>query len=108
MAEQKTREERSDSAAGMPAAPVPTLEELQHWTWVMGRAQQMMMEHLAGQWGEAASQAADPAKFAQGWPAMNWFADPAKVAKAQADLWTEGLAIWQRALGGAPVGAGGN
>ena len=25
-------------------APAPTLPELQHWTWVMGRAQQMMME----------------------------------------------------------------
>ena len=26
------------------AAPDPTLPELQHWTWVMGRAQQMLME----------------------------------------------------------------
>ncbi|MDB5704637.1 MAG: Polyhydroxyalkanoic acid synthase, partial [Sphingomonas bacterium] len=23
---------------------LPSLEELQHWTWVMGRAQQMMLE----------------------------------------------------------------
>ena len=30
---------------------------------------------------------------------MNMFADPAKIAQAQIDLWTEGLAIWQRALG---------
>jgi polyhydroxyalkanoate synthase len=27
-----------------PEMPIPSLEELQHWTWVMGRAQQMMLE----------------------------------------------------------------
>ena len=37
------------------APPLPTLEEMQHWTWVMGRAQQMMMEHVAEQMGEAPS-----------------------------------------------------
>ena len=26
-------------------AAAPTLEDMQHWTWVMGRAQQMMLEH---------------------------------------------------------------
>ena len=36
------------------AFPTPSLEDIQHWTWVMGRAQQMMMEHLAQQMGEAA------------------------------------------------------
>ena len=30
---------------------VPTLEDWQHWTWVMGRAQQMMMEYWASQAG---------------------------------------------------------
>ncbi len=97
MAEQDSREAE---AAAAPSFAVPTLEELQHWTWVMGRAQQMMMEHLAGQWGEAASRAAaDPAKFASAFPAINWFADPAKVAQQQVELWTEGLSLWQRALG---------
>jgi polyhydroxyalkanoate synthase subunit PhaC len=52
MAEQKTSRERSGPSGDLPEMAVPTLEELQHWTWVMGRAQQMMMEHLAGQWGE--------------------------------------------------------
>ena len=33
--------------------PIPTLEEMQHWTWVMGRAQQMMLEHVAKAMGEA-------------------------------------------------------
>ena len=95
--------EQDSKAAEAPAAstfPIPTLEELQHWTWVMGRAQQLMMEHLAGQWGDAAAGGgADPAKFAAAFPAVNWFADPARVARQQVDLWTEGLSIWQRALG---------
>jgi polyhydroxyalkanoate synthase len=26
-------------------ATPPSLEDLQHWTWVLGRAQQMMLEH---------------------------------------------------------------
>ena len=82
------------------AAAIPTLAEMQHWTWVMGRAQQLMMEHVAKGWGEAPPmKAADPKAFAQ-WPGMNLFADPGRIAKAQADMWSEGLAIWQRALGG--------
>ena len=28
-------------------APFPSLEDWQHWTWVMGRAQQMLMEAWA-------------------------------------------------------------
>ena len=96
MAEQEARD-----AEAAPGFPIPTLEELQHWTWVMGRAQQMMMEHLAAQWGEAAEKApADPARLTSAFPAMSWFADPARVAQAQVDLWSEGLSIWQRALGG--------
>ena len=82
------------------AAAIPTLAEMQHWTCVMGRAQQLMMEHVAKGWGEAPPmKAADPKAFAQ-WPGMNLFADPGRIAKAQADMWSEGLAIWQRALGG--------
>ena len=80
--------------------PFPTLEELQHWTFVMGRAQQMMMEHLAAQVGEAAAHIpADPSKVAASWPGMSLFADPAAIARQQSELWSEGLSIWQRALG---------
>jgi len=75
-------------ATGMP--PIPTIEEMQHWTGIVGRAQQLMLEHLAGSAGNASSSLA----------AFPWaLPDPAKVAQAQVDLWTEGLAIWQRALG---------
>jgi polyhydroxyalkanoate synthase len=80
---------------------VPTLEELQHWTYVMGRAQQLMLEFMTRQMSEAGAQiASSPAQIAAQWPGMGLFADSAKIAQAQTDLWTEGMAIWQRVLGG--------
>jgi polyhydroxyalkanoate synthase len=94
MADQKTADP-SSAATGVP--PLPTLEEMQHWTWVMGRAQQMMMEFLAQQMGEA--KPPEPAALAQALPWMNMFPDPAKLAEQQTALWTEGMSIWQRALG---------
>ena len=39
------------------ASAIPTLEDWQHWTWVMGRAQQMLMETWA-----------DGLKQGQPWP----------------------------------------
>ncbi|MFN3943798.1 MAG: PHA/PHB synthase family protein [Allosphingosinicella sp.] len=97
MADREGKEQEPANAAG---TAMPSLEEMQHWTFVMGRAQQMMLEHLADQMGQAAAQRPDPARAAMQWPGMNLFPDPAKVAQAQVDLWTEGLNIWQRALGG--------
>ena len=51
-------------AEAPPAAPfpAPSLEDIQHWTFVMGRAQQLMMEHLALQMGEATEKAAEAAE----------------------------------------------
>jgi polyhydroxyalkanoate synthase len=90
MAEQETRAKPETAAP-----PLPTLEEMQHWTWVMGRAQQIMLEHVA-----KAAEGAEAAKSpASQWPLLNLFPDPAKLAQQQVDLWTEGLDIWQRALG---------
>jgi polyhydroxyalkanoate synthase subunit PhaC len=87
----------ADQDTRAPDAPtLPTLEEMQQWTWVMGRAQQMMLEHVAKAMGEAS--AAEPKAPQLPW--LNMFADPARIAEQQADLWTQGLAIWQRALGG--------
>ncbi|HEY0313276.1 MAG TPA: class I poly(R)-hydroxyalkanoic acid synthase [Allosphingosinicella sp.] len=93
MAEQETK--GPGAAAGAP--PLPTLEEMQHWTWVMGRAQQMMLEHVAKAAGEA--KPPQPDALARQLPWMSMFPDPAKLAEQQVELWTEGLAIWQRALG---------
>ncbi|MDB5691186.1 MAG: phaC [Alphaproteobacteria bacterium] len=79
------------------APPLPTLEEMQHWTWVMGRAQQIMLEHVAKAAGGSEGAPAKPP--AASWPLLNLFADPAKLARQQGELWTAGLDIWQRALG---------
>jgi polyhydroxyalkanoate synthase subunit PhaC len=85
-----------------PTPTLPSLEDMQHWTYVMGRAQQLMMEHVAKQLGEAGQKiaSAEPKMPLGTWPGAALFADPAKLAQAQVDLWTEGLNIWQRALGG--------
>jgi polyhydroxyalkanoate synthase len=77
---------------------LPTLEEMQHWTWVMGRAQQMMMEHVAKSVGEMPKAESAALAAASHWP-VNIFADPAKLARQQMEMWSEGLAIWERALG---------
>ncbi|HEX8449896.1 MAG TPA: class I poly(R)-hydroxyalkanoic acid synthase, partial [Allosphingosinicella sp.] len=90
----------ADPDTKAPEAPaLPTLEEIQQWTWVMGRAQQMMLEHVAKAMGEAADKATAGPKAPQ-LPWLNMFPDPAKIAQQQTDLWTQGLAVWQRALGG--------
>ncbi len=68
-------------------ADTPSLSDLQHWTWVLGRAQQMMMEQ-----GLATLQAKPDAV-----PAIPGFTDPATLARAS-DFWTESLALWQRFL----------
>jgi polyhydroxyalkanoate synthase subunit PhaC len=93
----KTRDETA-------TPPLPTLEDMQHWTFVMGRAQQLMMEHLAKQASEAGQKiaAAEPKPTLAAWPGAALFADPAKLAQAQMDMWAQGLALWQRALGGQP------
>jgi polyhydroxyalkanoate synthase len=93
MADQDTK----DAAAAPAAAPIPTLEEMQHWTYVMGRAQQMMLEHVARQASEV--KAPDPQAFANLWSGFGALPDPSKIAEAQTQLWTQGMAIWQRALG---------
>lgn len=80
------------------APPMPSLEEMQHWTWVMGRAQQLMLEHVSEQMKQGAS-AFDPGKAsAMRWPGTEMW-DVGKVAQMQTELWTDSLAIWQRMLG---------
>ncbi|WP_239019813.1 PHA/PHB synthase family protein [Sphingomonas suaedae] len=62
------------------------MEDLQHWTWLFGRAQQMMMEQgldLAGQM--SAMPAAPPV-------------DPAAALRAGAEFWADTMTLWQRFL----------
>jgi polyhydroxyalkanoate synthase len=70
--------------------PFPGLEDWQHWTWVMGRAQQMLMESWADSLkkdepfpGIAPANAADP---------MAWMT-------AGAEAWNKGLEAWGKMLG---------
>jgi polyhydroxyalkanoate synthase len=75
------------------APPFPTLEDWQHWTWVMGRAQQMMMEFWAEQAGKEM-------------PALDWGAaaspgaDPMALMSAGAQAWAKGFEAWGKMLGG--------
>src|SRR5438309_8655532 len=81
------------------ATAIPTLEDWQHWTLVMGRAQQMLMEFwsdsLKGDqpfpgWPPAA------AKPAGAQPAS----DPIALMTAGAQAWAKGLEAWGKVLGG--------
>jgi polyhydroxyalkanoate synthase len=81
---------------------IPTLEDWQHWTLVMGRAQQMMMEFWADQ--------------AKGKPFPGWDASafdfsgkqsPAELMSAGAQAWAKGLETWGKMLGGVIPASGG-
>lgn len=65
----------------------PKLEDLQHWTWVLGRAQQMMLEN-----------GLDTAPGIPAMPAMTAMFDPAKAMQATTDFWSDSMALWQRFL----------
>ncbi|MBJ6122631.1 PHA/PHB synthase family protein [Sphingomonas mollis] len=77
MADTSAKPENAGSRPDMPP-----LEDLQHWTWVMGRAQQMMMEQ---------GLAATPAFTV---PGIN---DPATLERAR-DFWVDSMAMWSRFL----------
>jgi len=74
--------------SGASPGSAPSLEDLQHWTWVVGRAQQMMAE---------AGLAAAGQLPGTGWPVIPGFNDPAALSRAQ-DFWTDSLALWSRFL----------
>ncbi|MEO7602662.1 MAG: class I poly(R)-hydroxyalkanoic acid synthase [Sphingomicrobium sp.] len=91
-----------------PQTPqLPTLEDWQHWTYVMGRAQQMMMEYWASQAGKEM-------------PAFDWNQaapagspqDVTALMSAGAQAWAKGFEAWGKMLGGvaavpAPLQSGG-
>ncbi len=65
--------------------PLPSLEDMQHWTQVIGRIQQMMLEH--------SFKAMDGAS-----PALTSVTEGNPFVKAQTALWTDSMALWQRFL----------
>lgn len=71
-----------ETAASAP----PTLEELQHWTWVWGRAQQMLMEQGFDLMAKVPPIPTQPP------------VDPATAMRAGADFWADTMTLWQRFL----------
>ena len=70
--------------------PFPSLEDWQHWTWVMGRAQQLLMEA----WADSLKKDEPFPGFA---PANA--ADPMAWMTAGAEAWSKGLEAWGKMLG---------
>lgn len=83
----------TDATTTTPTFPMPSLEDLQHWTWVMGRAQQMMMEFASKAGADVPADAAPvtPMAGAFAFPGMP---DPAAIAKAQTDFWADSMKLW--------------
>ena len=67
--------------SNMPPTTPMSLEDLQHWTQMLGRAQQMMLE-----------QGID---LLERTPAIP---DPTGMVKAQTDFWADTMKLWQRFL----------
>jgi len=77
--------------------PTPfTLEEMQHWTQVIGRAQQVMLEHSFKLMDDAP-------------PAFQKLIEANPLLHAQSNFWGESIALWQRFLNpesGPPINPG--
>ncbi|MEG3180945.1 PHA/PHB synthase family protein [Sphingomonas sp. LT1P40] len=74
------------------------MEELQHWTWVMGRAQQMIMEQ--GLDLKVTTPPMPPMPPMPQMPSMptSLPVDPAAMIRAGADFWADSMNLWQRFL----------
>src|SRR3954454_12767925 len=84
-------------------AAMPTLEDWQHWTLVMGQAQQMLMEF----WAESLKKdqpfpSWSPPAF--GFGADPGATDPMALMSAGAQAWAKGLETWSKMLGGVVPG----
>ena len=90
--------DRTESSAA--DAFQPTLDELQHWTGVMGRAQQMMLEYATHQATGPGGQPLFPdlAKLFAPPPSLRFGVDAQALADAHADFWKDSLTLWQRFL----------
>ena len=80
----------TDDTTTAAPPPFPTLEDWQHWTWVTGRAQQMLMET----WAESLKSDEPVAGLAAPAPT-----DPLAWMTAGAEAWSKGFEAWGRMLG---------
>ena len=92
---------------GSGVGAIPTLEDWQHWTLVMGRAQQMLMEFWAGQMKQGQPLAASWSTPAFGFGDQSASADPMALMTAGAQAWAKGLETWGKVLGGVASPASG-
>jgi len=74
-----------------PAPTIPTLEDMQRWTWVIGRAQQLILEHGL----DVATKASETPPSAPAFPGLM---DTNALTKAATDFWTDSMQLWQRFL----------
>ena len=93
------KDERMAENGTTPPPAMPGLEEMQHWTWLIGRMQQMMLEHGLKTAGDAARKPAALPQMPQ-MPASLTLPslDPAAVAQAQTAFWSDSMALWQRMM----------
>src|SRR3546814_10127071 len=70
---------------------MPSPEDLQHWTSVMARAQQMMLDFALGQAdaGKAAAPLFDPPRWLGSDGAQMWAEQRAKMRERGAAYWTQ-------------------
>src|SRR5687768_7641292 len=73
--------------------PIPGLEDMQQWTLVMGRAQQMLMEA----WADNLAKGSAMPGFGLGTAPAN--ADPMQWMSAGAEAWSKGLESWSQMIG---------
>ena len=86
----------TDPSAPDPAAPpLPGLEDIQQWTLVMGRAQQMMMEA----WADNLAKGSAMPGFGLKTPPVNANADPMAWMSAGAEAWSKGMESWSQMIG---------
>jgi polyhydroxyalkanoate synthase len=78
---------------------IPSLEDWQHWTLVMGRAQQMLMEFWAESLGKD-KPLPDWSPGAFGFAEQGSASDPMALMSAGAQAWAKGLETWGKMLGG--------
>jgi polyhydroxyalkanoate synthase len=83
---------------------IPTLEDWQHWTLVMGRAQQMLMEFWAEQM-KAGQPMPTWSRPAFGFGDQAGASDPMALMSAGAQAWAKGLETWGKMLGGVAAAA---
>ncbi len=81
---------------------VSPIDQFRHWTHLMGRAQQLMLEYWTRQ--DPASSTPDPFGLMQAWGAAAnaVAADPTTLVAAQQQLWADSVELWKAFLGGHP------